>query len=114
MLMEENMEEMDYQDSTTTKISDLLPKTSKRFRFQYEYDFGDSWYHEVLFEGLMRAESKVNYPFVWKFEGLPHRKDCGGFWGYRRTSWEAIQNPRQRAARGRCSNGWGAGSILKS
>src|SRR5438874_2639787 len=50
MLMQENFEEMQYKDSTTTKISDIVPKTGKRFRFQYEYDFGDSWYHEVLFE----------------------------------------------------------------
>jgi len=42
---------MEYKDSTATKISDILLKTGKRFRFRYEYDFGDSWYHEVLSRG---------------------------------------------------------------
>src|SRR5262249_51300597 len=55
-LMQENFEDMEYKDSTTTKISEILPKTGKRFRFQYEYDFGDSWYHEVLFEGVVRSQ----------------------------------------------------------
>lgn len=50
-LMQENFEDMDYMDSTTTNVSDILPRSGKRFRFQYEYDFGDSWHHEVLFEG---------------------------------------------------------------
>src|ERR1700747_2518317 len=47
-LLQENFDDMEYKDSMTTKISDILPRTGKRFRFQYEYDFGDSWYHEVL------------------------------------------------------------------
>src|SRR5262249_26892291 len=67
-LMQENFEEMEYKDSTTTKISDILPRTGRRFRFQYEYDFGDSWYHEVLFEGVVRADPKVKYPLCLEGE----------------------------------------------
>src|SRR5260370_11476922 len=40
-LMEENFEDMGYEDSTSTKLSAILPKSSKRLRFQYEYEFGD-------------------------------------------------------------------------
>jgi hypothetical protein len=57
--MQEKFEDMEYKDSTTTKICDILPKTGRRFQFQYEYDFGDSWYHEVLFEGVVLADPKV-------------------------------------------------------
>src|SRR5438477_11395497 len=46
-LMQENFEDMDYRDSTATKVSDIVPEDGKRFRFRYEYDFGDSWLHEV-------------------------------------------------------------------
>src|SRR4029078_9577780 len=35
-------------DSTKTLLSDILPKTGKRFALKYEYDFGDGWEHEVL------------------------------------------------------------------
>jgi hypothetical protein len=52
MYMEVDFEEFGYEDSTKTKISEILPKTRKRFRFKYEYIFGDSWYHDVLFEGV--------------------------------------------------------------
>jgi len=92
MLTEEDFEEFDYRDSTTTMLSDILPETSKRFRFQYEYDFGDSWYHEVLFEGLVRAESKVKYPLCLEGERACPPEDCGGIWGYP-DFIEAIQNP---------------------
>ena len=91
MLMEEDFEEFGYQDSTATKISEILPKTVKRFRFQYEYDFGDSWYHEVLFEGIVRAEAKLKYPLCLEGARACPPEDCGGIWGY--TDFvEAIEN----------------------
>ena len=43
MLMAENFEELKYKDSTTTMLSDILPEGGERFRFEYEYDFGDGW-----------------------------------------------------------------------
>jgi Plasmid pRiA4b ORF-3-like protein len=92
MLMAENMEEMDYMDSTTTKISEILPATGKRFRFRYEYDSGDSWYHEVLFEGIVRLDSKAKYPLCLEGARACPPEDCGGIWGYA-DFVEAIQNP---------------------
>lgn len=91
-LMQENFDDMEYKDSTTTKISGILPRTGKRFRFQYEYDFGDSWYHEVLFEGVVRAEPKVKYPLCLEGKRACPPEDCGGIWGYA-DFVEAIQNP---------------------
>lgn len=91
-LMQENFEDMDYEDSTTTKIIDILPRTGRRFRFQYEYDFGDSWYHEVLFEGIMPADPKVKYPLCLEGERACPPEDCGGIWSYP-CFVEAIQNP---------------------
>jgi hypothetical protein len=54
-LMEDDFEEM--EDSTATKLGDIVPEGTRRFRFMYEYDFGDSWEHEILFEGCLPAES---------------------------------------------------------
>lgn len=90
-LMQENFEDMEYKDSTTTKVSDILPRSGRRFRFQYEYDFGDSWYHEVLFEGIVRAEPKVKYPLCLEGERACPPEDCGGIWGYA-DFVDAIQN----------------------
>jgi hypothetical protein len=92
VLLQENFEDMEYEDSTTTRISDILPKTGRRFRFEYEYDFGDSWDHEVLFEGVVRADPKAKYPLCLEGERACPPEDCGGIWGYPEFV-EAIQNP---------------------
>ncbi len=51
-LWDGGFEEYDGSDSTTTMISDILPKRSKRFAFKYVYDFGDSWEHGNFIGGL--------------------------------------------------------------
>jgi hypothetical protein len=92
LLMAENFEEMGYQDSTTTKLSDLLPTKDKRFRFEYEYGFGDSWEHEVRFEGCVEAERGKRYPLCLDGARACLPEDVGGVWGYA-DFVEAIQNP---------------------
>jgi hypothetical protein len=91
-LMPENFEEMGYEDSTTTMLSDLVPKTGKRFHFIYEYDFGDGWEHEVVFEGRPAVDPKAKYPVCLEGARACPPDDCGGVWGYA-DFLEAIQNP---------------------
>jgi hypothetical protein len=43
-------------------LREILPKTGKRFSFKYEYDFGDGWEHEVVFEGCLQTDLKAKYP----------------------------------------------------
>ena len=92
LLMEEDFEEMECRDSTRTKLSAILPKTGKRFRFVYEYDFGDSWDHEVLFEGCVQAEPGRQYPVCLEGERACPPEDVGGVPGYAEFL-ESIQNP---------------------
>jgi hypothetical protein len=92
MLVEETFEGMDYRDSTTTKISDVLPLSGKRFRFEYEYDFGDSWQHEVLFEGCLRAERGKRSPVCVEGARACPPEDVGEAWGYKEFL-EAIGDP---------------------
>jgi hypothetical protein len=92
MLMEENMEEMEYEDSTTTKLSDILPKSGKQCRFIYEYDFGDGWEHEVLFEGCPKTEPGRQYPVCLEGERACPPEDVGGTGGYEEFL-ETIANP---------------------
>jgi hypothetical protein len=91
-LMEENFDEMEYADSTTTLLSDILPKTRKRFRIIYEYDFGDSWEHEVLFEGRVPAEPGRKYPLCLGGARACPPEDVGGVWGYA-DFVDAIKDP---------------------
>ncbi len=91
-LMQENFDEYGYEDSTSTKISDILPKTGKPFRFEYGYDFGDSWSHEVLFEGRIRAQLGGRYPLCVEGARACPPEDVGGIWGYE-ESLEAMADP---------------------
>jgi hypothetical protein len=67
-------------DSAGVRIDDLLCKETQKI--QYEYDFGDSWEHEVLFENVFEPDANVTYPVCVKGKGACPPEDCGGLWGY--------------------------------
>ncbi len=81
-LLDENFVEMNYNNSRDTMLSKILPKSGKRFHFLYEYDFGDSWWHEVLFEGCLRVEPGQRYPLCVEGERACPPEDVGGTSGY--------------------------------
>jgi len=81
-LLDDGYEGFDCVDSTVTKISQIVPKDGKRFQFAYQYDFGDCWNHEVIFEGCLRAESGQRYPLCIEGERACPPEDVGGVWGY--------------------------------
>jgi hypothetical protein len=81
-LLQETLDDLDYEDSTTVLLSEILPAGKKRLRILYQYDFGDSWLHEVLFEGCVAADASRTYPLCLEgARGCPP-EDCGGVWGY--------------------------------
>jgi hypothetical protein len=90
-LMEE-LPEIDYQDTTTTRLSDILPRSGKRFRFVYEYDFGDGWEHEILFERCLPARSYQTYPVCPEGQRACPPENVGGKGGYHEFL-EAIADP---------------------
>lgn len=91
-LLDDGFEDFHCIDSTVTKISDILPKSGKRFHFRYEYDFGDGWQHEVLFEGCLRVEKGQRYPICVEGERACPPEDIGGVWGYAEFL-EALSDP---------------------
>jgi hypothetical protein len=48
----------------------------------YEYDFGDGWEHDVLFEDVLTSEPKQKYPRCIAGERACPPEDCGGLPGY--------------------------------
>ena len=80
-------------DSTRTRISRILPKTGKRFRFTYEYDFGDGWDHEILFEGCPQKEPGRKYPLCVEGERACPPEDVGGIGGFYEFL-EALADPK--------------------
>lgn len=61
----------------------------------YEYDFGDSWIHEVLLEDIMSAAERVRYPRCVEGRGACPPEDCGGIGGYAELV-HILKNPKHR------------------
>jgi hypothetical protein len=85
--------EMDFKDETDVRLSRLIPKSGRPSRWIYEYDFGDGWRHEVLFEGFPPADPMAKYPLCVEGERACPPEDCGGPWGYA-DYLAAIRDPK--------------------
>ncbi len=92
-LIDDGFEDFECVDSTITKISAIVPKDGKRFQFTYEYDFGDCWKHDVLFEGCLKAEKGGRYPLCVEGERACPPEDVGGIGGYEEFL-EALADPK--------------------
>ncbi len=87
-----DMEDLDNEDSHKVKLSQIV--TGEKFKFLYEYDFGDSWYHEIVVEKILPHDSQQPLPrcitgklacppediggigrYYWVLEVLEHRED---------------------------------------
>ena len=82
LLSEGFEDDLEVRDSRGITISDLVPKDRKRFRFEYRYDFGDCWDHEILFEGCPAAAKGTRYPLCLEGERACPPDDVGGVHGY--------------------------------
>ena len=79
------------RDSTRVKLQDMAPKVKSRFH--YEYDFGDSWMHEILVEAIVPPKPGATYPVCLDGARACPPDDCGGVWGYA-DLLKAVRNPR--------------------
>ena len=70
------------EDEGGAVLSGLLPKSKRKARWVYEYDFGDGWRHKVVFEGCPPADPKAKPPQCVEGERAGPPEDCGGPWGY--------------------------------
>jgi hypothetical protein len=92
-LIDDGFADFECEDSTCTRISDIVPKNGKPFKFRYEYDFGDSWEHEMLFEGRPAVDPKASYPLCLEGARACPPEDVGGVWGYA-DFLEALADPK--------------------
>lgn len=76
-------EGMDYDawlDEESLSLGELVESDQRKFT--YEYDFGDSWDHDILISKPKPPQKDVVYPRVVKGELACPPEDCGGVWGY--------------------------------
>ena len=90
MHMDDEFGDMRTKDETHFKLNQLV--SSKGFRFGYEYDFGDSWEHELILEKILPAEKGSDHPVCIAGKRACPPEDVGGVWGYQ-DFLEAISDP---------------------
>jgi len=84
----DNGETIDYSEMP---ISDLLIK--EKDKIIYDYDFGDSWEHDVCLEKILAYDTSKKYPFCIKGKNACPPEDCGGIWGYYRIL-DVLKDPK--------------------
>jgi hypothetical protein len=85
----------DFNDPPTrseksVKLAQIIP--GAKYRFVYEYDFGDSWLHDIVVEQVLAPESGVRYPRCLTGKRACPPEDCGGIYGFY-DFLAAIQDP---------------------
>ena len=74
-------DDLDVEDEDDIRLSQIFTGRKKP-RLVYEYDFGDSWRHEIRLEKVLVPEPKVKYPRCVEGARACPPEDCGGAWGY--------------------------------
>ncbi len=74
------------------KVSLKQVITREKMKFNYTYDFGDDWEHQILVENILQPEPSMAYPRCIGGRRACPPEDCGGVWGYAEFL-EAISNP---------------------
>ncbi len=83
-------DEIEMNDERRFTLNQIAPR--EKSKFVYEYDFGDSWEHEILVEKVLPPEPGVKYPLCVKGKRACPPEDVGGVWGYD-TFLKAIRDP---------------------
>jgi hypothetical protein len=71
---------LEMHDEEEVTLAQVAPREG--LKFHYEYDFGDSWMHQVLVEKVLSAVSGQSYPVCIKGRRACPPEDVGGMWGY--------------------------------
>ena len=89
--------DLEVEDEDGMRLSQVFTG-KKKPRIVYEYDFGDSWQHEIFLENTLEPEPKVKYPRCVEGARACPPEDCGGIGGYA-DFLEAISNPKHPSHR---------------
>lgn len=73
-------DELGLEDERKARLSRIAPEEGDHFI--YEYDFGDSWMHEVVVEQISPADRDEIYPLCIGGRGACPPEDVGGIGGY--------------------------------
>lgn len=67
-------------DASTITLGSMITKPNQKF--EYEYDFGDGWTHQIVAEKFLPRDSKIKYPTCIAGKLCCPPEDCGGMYGF--------------------------------
>ncbi|WP_166694018.1 plasmid pRiA4b ORF-3 family protein [Fibrivirga algicola] len=67
-------------DEAQVRLQEVLSPSSTQF--QYTYDFGDGWEHQIQIEPEQPAQAATQYPVCTAGERNCPPEDCGGVPGF--------------------------------
>lgn len=83
---------MGMEDEEDVFLSQVI--TRPKQKFVYQYDFGDSWDHEIVVEKILPIDPQARYPLCLDGARACPPEDCGGFPGYL-CILEALKAPKK-------------------
>jgi hypothetical protein len=84
-------DELDIEDECQVRLQDLVEDSDS---FMYEYDFGDSWEHEVTVKRVAKAAKSPKPRCIDGARACPP-EDCGGAGGYENLL-KVLANPSHK------------------
>ena len=91
--------DMGTKNESRFKLNQLVGREG--FKFRYEYDFGDSWLHDLVVEKILPADytREQHYPVCVAGKRACPPEDLGGVGGYEEISGSESQSQTPRAQR---------------
>jgi len=86
--------DLEMSDERRFKLAQVV--SGEKSKFAYEYDFGDSWLHEIVVEKILSPQEGKHYPVCLTGKRACPPEDCGGVRGYYELL-EAVRNPQHPA-----------------
>jgi hypothetical protein len=80
------------ENENTTFVGAVLVRKGQKLL--YEYDFGDSWEHEIVVEKMLPFDPRAKYPACLDGARACPPEDCGSFPGYMGIL-EALKAPKK-------------------
>ena len=85
-------EYIEASDSRRILLREILPN-QVGFEFEYTYDFGDDWEHNIRIDKIQQSDFGRRYPYCLSGENACPPEDCGGARGYENILF-LLKNPK--------------------
>jgi hypothetical protein len=79
------------RDEAKATLAQVAPDAGAQFG--YEYDFGDSWEHEITVENILPGAATATTALCLDGARACPPEDCGGIWGYAELL-KTLKNPK--------------------